>query len=216
MPGESRTRRTIRSDGIACVSRPPQGRARFVPATLPESRESTIRSDKNLRGRTVVTFGTTNEKAMHVLIDRLVVRTTIITAPNHTKSFAMLHAGKADAVAIDDVLLAASPRAPTGDGRRARLPRCRRLSVLRAIRADVSQGRSGLCRRGGARVRAHGGNRAPLATPYALRGRLTTDKGDTEHPHERRAIGDVPATRSAGSGPHGRSEAAFLTDHTGR
>jgi glutamate/aspartate transport system substrate-binding protein len=80
----------------------------FVAGTkLLVSRESTIRSYRDLRGKTVVvTSGTTNEQAMHVLIDRLVVRTTIVTAPNHTASFAMLRAGQADAFATDDVLLA--------------------------------------------------------------------------------------------------------------
>jgi glutamate/aspartate transport system substrate-binding protein len=80
----------------------------FIAGTkLMVSRESTIRSYKDLLGKTVVvTSGTTNEKAMHALVDRLVVHTTIITAPNHTESFAMLRAGQADAFATDDVLLA--------------------------------------------------------------------------------------------------------------
>lgn len=89
----------------------------FVAGTkLLVSRELTIRSYHDLRGRTVVvTSGTTNETAMRVLIDRLVVRTTIVTAPNHTESFAMLRAGQADAFATDDVLLAGL--AATADGR---------------------------------------------------------------------------------------------------
>ena len=80
----------------------------FIAGTkLMVSRESTIRSYKDLQGKTVVvTSGTTNEQAMHVLVDRLVVHTTIVTAPNHTESFAMLRAGQADAFATDDVLLA--------------------------------------------------------------------------------------------------------------
>ncbi len=80
----------------------------FIAGTkLMVSRESTIRSYKDLPGKTVVvTSGTTNEKAMHALVDRLVVHTTIVTAPNHTESFAMLRAGQADAFATDDVLLA--------------------------------------------------------------------------------------------------------------
>jgi glutamate/aspartate transport system substrate-binding protein len=88
----------------------------FVAGTkLLVFRESTIRSYKDLPGKTVVvTSGTTNEKAMHVLIDRLVVRTTIVTATNHTESFAMLRTGKADAFATDDVLLAGL--AATTDG----------------------------------------------------------------------------------------------------
>ena len=89
----------------------------FVAGTkLLVSRESTIRNYHDLPGKTVVvTSGTTNEQAMHVLIDRLVVRTTIVTAPNHTESFAMLRAGRADAFATDDVLLAGL--AATAEGR---------------------------------------------------------------------------------------------------
>jgi glutamate/aspartate transport system substrate-binding protein len=80
----------------------------FIAGTkLMVSRESAIRSYKDLQGKTVVvTAGTTNEQAMHVLVERLVVHTTIVTAPNHTASFAMLRAGQADAFATDDVLLA--------------------------------------------------------------------------------------------------------------
>nr|WP_294526096.1 amino acid ABC transporter substrate-binding protein [uncultured Rhodopila sp.] len=80
----------------------------FIAGTkLMVSRESTIRSYKDLPGKTVVvTSGTTNEKAMRVLVERLVVHTTIVTAANHTESFAMLRAGDADAFATDDVLLA--------------------------------------------------------------------------------------------------------------
>jgi len=89
----------------------------FVAGTkLLVSRESTIRNYHDLPGKTVVvTSGTTNEQAMHVLIDRLVVRTTIVTAPSHTESFAMLRAGRADAFATDDVLLAGL--AATAEGR---------------------------------------------------------------------------------------------------
>ena len=89
----------------------------FVAGTkLLVSRESTIRNYHDLPGKTVVvTSGTTNEQAMHILIDRLVVRTTIVTAPSHTESFAMLRAGRADAFATDDVLLAGL--AATAEGR---------------------------------------------------------------------------------------------------
>jgi ABC-type amino acid transport substrate-binding protein len=80
----------------------------FIAGTkLMVPRESTVRSYRDLQGKTiVVTSGTTNEKAMHALVDRLVVHATIVTAPNHTASFAMLRAGQADAFATDDVLLA--------------------------------------------------------------------------------------------------------------
>nr|WP_294547788.1 amino acid ABC transporter substrate-binding protein [uncultured Rhodopila sp.] len=80
----------------------------FIAGTkLMVSRDSAIRSYRDLQGKTVVvTSGTTNEQAMHALVDRLVVHATIVTAPNHTASFAMLRAGQADAFATDDVLLA--------------------------------------------------------------------------------------------------------------
>lgn len=80
----------------------------FIAGTkLMVSRESTIRSYRDLPGKTVVvTSGTTNETAMRALVERLVVHTTIVTGPNHTESFAMLRAGQADAFATDDVLLA--------------------------------------------------------------------------------------------------------------
>jgi glutamate/aspartate transport system substrate-binding protein len=90
----------------------------FVAGTkLLVPRASPIRSYKDLAGRTVVvTSGTTNEKAMHVLVDRLVVHTTIVTAPNHGDAFAMLRAGKADAFATDDVLLAGLAATRDGEG----------------------------------------------------------------------------------------------------
>jgi ABC-type amino acid transport substrate-binding protein len=90
----------------------------FVAGTkLLVPRASPIRSYRDLAGRTVVvTSGTTNEKAMHVLVDRLVVHTTIVTASNHSDSFAMLRARKADAFATDDVLLAGLTATSEGEG----------------------------------------------------------------------------------------------------
>ena len=80
----------------------------FVAGTkLLVSRQSSIQSYRNLSGKTVVvTAGTTNEAAVHVLVDRLLLHITIVTAPDHSQSFAMLREGKADAFATDDVLLA--------------------------------------------------------------------------------------------------------------
>jgi glutamate/aspartate transport system substrate-binding protein len=80
----------------------------FVAGTkLMVSRQSLVRSYRDLVGKTVVvTSGTTNEQAIHVLVDRLLLRLKIIAAPDHTQSFALLRDGKADAFATDDVLLA--------------------------------------------------------------------------------------------------------------
>jgi ABC-type amino acid transport substrate-binding protein len=80
----------------------------FVAGTkLLVSRQSPVQSYRNLSGKTVVvTSGTTNETAMHVLVDRLLQHIRIVAAPDHTQSFAMLRDGKADAFATDDVLLA--------------------------------------------------------------------------------------------------------------
>jgi glutamate/aspartate transport system substrate-binding protein len=80
----------------------------FVAGTkLLVSRQSPIQSYRDLSGKTVVvTSGTTNEAAMHVLVDRLLLHITIVTAPNHAQSFAMLRDDQADAFATDDVLLA--------------------------------------------------------------------------------------------------------------
>ena len=90
----------------------------FVAGTrLLVSRASPIQSYRDLGGRTVVvTSGTTNEAAMRELVDRLAVHATIVTAPDHSESFAMLRAGKADAFATDDVLLAALAATPAGEG----------------------------------------------------------------------------------------------------
>jgi len=88
----------------------------FVAGTkLLVSRESTIRNYKDLAGKKViVTSGTTNEKAMRALADRLALPTTILTAASHVESFAMLRAGEADAFATDDVLLAGLAATPDG------------------------------------------------------------------------------------------------------
>ncbi len=80
----------------------------FVAGTkLLVSRQSLVQSYKNLSGKTVVvTSGTTNEAAMHALVGQLLLHIQIVTAPDHSRSFAMLREGKADAFATDDVLLA--------------------------------------------------------------------------------------------------------------
>jgi glutamate/aspartate transport system substrate-binding protein len=80
----------------------------FVAGTkLLVSRESPIKSYRDLAGKTVVvTSGTTNETAMHALVDRLLLHVKIVAAPDHSQSFAMLRSGSVDAFATDDVLLA--------------------------------------------------------------------------------------------------------------
>jgi glutamate/aspartate transport system substrate-binding protein len=72
--------------------------------TVPKS--STINSYRDLAGKTtVVTAGTTNELAVRTLSEKQKLAITIVTAPDHAQSMAMLASGKADAFATDDVLL---------------------------------------------------------------------------------------------------------------
>jgi glutamate/aspartate transport system substrate-binding protein len=69
-------------------------------------RGSGIASYRDLRGKTlVVTSGTTNEAALRALNDKYKLGITIVAAPDHAESYAMLADGKADAFATDDVLL---------------------------------------------------------------------------------------------------------------
>lgn len=79
----------------------------FVSGTkLMVKRGSTIKSFRDLKGKTVVvTSGTTNEQAMHEITKRFGIDFTIVVARDHADSFAQLTAGKADAFATDDVLL---------------------------------------------------------------------------------------------------------------
>ncbi len=67
---------------------------------------SSIASYRDLGGKTVVvTSGTTNEKALRDMLAKLKLQATVLTAPDHPASFAMVKDGKADAFASDDVLL---------------------------------------------------------------------------------------------------------------
>jgi len=79
----------------------------YVAGTkLMVKRGSGIASYKDLTGKTlVVTSGTTNETAMKLLNDKYKLGITIVAAPDHDQSYALLAAGKADAFATDDVLL---------------------------------------------------------------------------------------------------------------
>jgi glutamate/aspartate transport system substrate-binding protein len=79
----------------------------FVAGTkLLVKRGSDIRSYRNLAGKTVVvTAGTTNEKAMEEIARRFKIDVKITKEKDHSRSYARLEAGRADAFATDDVLL---------------------------------------------------------------------------------------------------------------
>jgi|SRR5579863_3129568 len=79
----------------------------FVAGTkLLVKRDSGIASYRDLGGKTlVVTSGTTNDAAMHVLNDKYKLGITIVEAKDHQESYDMLVSGKAAAFATDDVLL---------------------------------------------------------------------------------------------------------------
>jgi glutamate/aspartate transport system substrate-binding protein len=79
----------------------------FVAGTkLLVKKDSGINSYRDLGGKTlVVTSGTTNEKAMHLLNDKYKLGITIVAGKDHQESYDMLVSGKAAAFATDDVLL---------------------------------------------------------------------------------------------------------------
>src|SRR5262245_5826714 len=79
----------------------------FVAGTkLMVPKASTVRSYRDLAGKTVVvTAGTTNEAALRALSDKQKLGIAIVTAPDHAQSLETLAAGKANAFATDDVLL---------------------------------------------------------------------------------------------------------------
>jgi glutamate/aspartate transport system substrate-binding protein len=79
----------------------------FVAGTkLLVKRASGIASYRDLAGKTlVVTSGTTNDAAMHLLNDKYKLGIVIVEGKDHQESYDMLVAGKADAFATDDVLL---------------------------------------------------------------------------------------------------------------
>jgi glutamate/aspartate transport system substrate-binding protein len=79
----------------------------FVAGTkLLVKKGSGIASYRDLTGKTlVVTSGTTNEKAMHLLNDKYKLGITIVAGNDHQESYDMLVSGKAAAFATDDVLL---------------------------------------------------------------------------------------------------------------
>jgi glutamate/aspartate transport system substrate-binding protein len=79
----------------------------FIAGTkLLVPRTSGIASHRDLRDRTVVvTAGTTNEAAVRAISDKQRLAIKLVLGKDHAESFAMLHEGKADAFATDDVLL---------------------------------------------------------------------------------------------------------------
>jgi len=65
-----------------------------------------IETFRDLKGKTiVVTAGTTNEVAMRRINEQFALGLTVVTARDHADSFNMVATGKADAFALDDVLL---------------------------------------------------------------------------------------------------------------
>jgi glutamate/aspartate transport system substrate-binding protein len=79
----------------------------FVAGTkLLVKRTSGIASYRDLAGKTlVVTSGTTNDTAMHLLNDKYKLSIVIVEGKDHQESYDLLVSGKADAFATDDVLL---------------------------------------------------------------------------------------------------------------
>lgn len=79
----------------------------FVAGTkLLVKQASGIASYRDLAGKTlVVTSGTTNDAAMHLLNDKYKLGIVIVEAKDHQESYDVLVSGKADAFATDDVLL---------------------------------------------------------------------------------------------------------------
>lgn len=80
----------------------------FVAASRLATRRSLpVRSLDDLRGRTVVsTAGTTSMALLLELNTSRALNMTIVTGKDHAQSFRMLETGRADAFAMDDVLLA--------------------------------------------------------------------------------------------------------------
>jgi glutamate/aspartate transport system substrate-binding protein len=116
---ENRIERVVRGEiDLECgaTTQTPERRARvaFSPVTfvtgtrLAVPRAGAIRSRADLAGRRVaVARGTTNEDALREIVARSRLQTEIVTAEDVPQAFALVAAGRADAVASDDVLLLA-------------------------------------------------------------------------------------------------------------
>ncbi|WP_398475768.1 amino acid ABC transporter substrate-binding protein [Tardiphaga sp.] len=79
----------------------------FVAGTkLMVPKTSTGTAPADFKGKTiVVTKGTTNEQAMHVVDAKFGLGLNFVVSPDHEQSYQILADGKADAFATDDVLL---------------------------------------------------------------------------------------------------------------
>ena len=79
----------------------------FITGTkLLVARDSPVRSIRDLKGKTVaVTRGTTNAAAVQSFSDKHRLGITLVTAADHQEAFDLFAAGKADALANDEVLL---------------------------------------------------------------------------------------------------------------
>ena len=79
----------------------------FVAGTkLMVPKASTISAPKDLQGKTVVvTKGTTNEQALHIIDKKFSLGLNFVVSPDHEQSYQTLVDGKADAFATDDILL---------------------------------------------------------------------------------------------------------------
>jgi glutamate/aspartate transport system substrate-binding protein len=79
----------------------------FVAGTkLMVPKDAAVSAVQDLKGKTVVvTKGTTNEQAMHIVDKRFALGLNIVASPDHEQSYQMLADKKADAYATDDILL---------------------------------------------------------------------------------------------------------------
>lgn len=79
----------------------------FVAGTKILVRKSDpLKTFHDLKGKTIVaTAGTTNAATMRKLNEQFGLNLTVLSAKDHAESFAMVANGKADAFALDDVLL---------------------------------------------------------------------------------------------------------------
>jgi glutamate/aspartate transport system substrate-binding protein len=78
----------------------------FTGTKLMVRRDSGLRSIANLTGKViVVTAGTTNASAILLVNEKRKLGISLVTAPDHERSYQMVVEGKADAFASDEILL---------------------------------------------------------------------------------------------------------------
>ena len=157
---------------------------------------SRVASYRDLAGRTVVVgTGTTNAEVMRRLADQVSPPIKVVEAPDLDAAYEMLVAGKADAFASDDILLA---------GYIATRPEGRNFGIVgdylsyEPYAITLRRDDAGVRRSGQGLVRPHGerGNAEP--TVRAVAGRAAADRRDTRRSHEPVPRGDVPGARPAG------------------